>query len=121
MSVVTLLFVCFSEFIISLYTSDPKILSYGSQALRIIGFGYVFYGIGMVMIQSLNGAGDTKTPTYINIFTFWIIQVPLAWFLAVHLKFGPLGSFIAIPTAETILALLAFYFFKKGKWKTVTV
>lgn len=121
MSVVTLVFVCFSELIISFYTSDKVILSYGSQALRIIGFGYVFYGIGMVMIQSLNGAGDTKTPTWINIFCFWMIQIPLAWFLAVYLGFGPLGSFIAIPTAETVLAILAFYFFKKGKWKTVEV
>ncbi|WP_445452123.1 MATE family efflux transporter [Flavobacterium sp. 25HG05S-40] len=121
MSIVTLLFVCFSEFIISLYTSDAEILAYGSQALRIIGFGYVFYGIGMVMIQSLNGAGDTKTPTWINIFTFWVIQIPLAWLLAVHLAMGPVGSFIAIPAAETVLALLAFYFFKKGKWKTIQV
>lgn len=121
MSFVTLLFVCFSELIISFYTSDKVILAYGSQALRIIGFGYVFYGIGMVMIQSLNGAGDTKTPTWINVFCFWMIQIPLAWFLAVYLEFGPLGAFIAIPSAETVLALLAFYFFKKGKWKTVQV
>lgn len=121
MSFVTLLFVCFSEFVISFYTSDEVILSYGSQALRIIGLGYIFYGIGMVMIQSLNGAGDTKTPTWINIFCFWMIQIPLAWFLAVHLDLGPLGSFIAIPTAETVLAILAFYFFKKGKWKTIQV
>lgn len=121
MSVVTLLFVFFSEWIISWYTSDKVILEYGSQALRIIGFGYVFYGIGMVMIQALNGAGDTKTPTWINVFCFWMIQIPLAWFLAVFLEFGPIGAFIAIPTAETVLALLAYYFFKKGKWKTVTV
>lgn len=121
MSLVTVLFVFFSEFIISLYTSDAVIAEYGSKALRIMGFGFIFYGIGMVMIQSLNGAGDTKTPTWINIFCFWIIQVPLAWLLAVHFQLGPVGAFIAIPTAETVLALLAFYFFKKGKWKTVEV
>ncbi|MGV3696227.1 MATE family efflux transporter [Flavobacterium sp.] len=121
MSLVTLIFVCFSEVIISFYTSEKVILDYGSQALRIIGFGYIFYGIGMVMIQSLNGAGDTKTPTWINIFCFWMIQIPLAWFLAIYLKLGPLGAFIAIPSAETVLALLAYYFFKKGKWKTVQV
>ncbi|WP_284652103.1 MATE family efflux transporter [Flavobacterium terrisoli] len=121
MSLVTLLFVCFSEFIISFYTADKIILAYGSQALRIIGFGYIFYGIGMVMIQALNGAGDTKTPTWINIFCFWMIQIPLAWFLAVYLDFGPIGAFVAIPSAETVLAVLAFYFFKKGKWKTVQV
>lgn len=121
MSFVTLLFVCFSELIISFYTEDKVILAYGSQALRIIGLGYVFYGIGMVMIQALNGAGDTKTPTWINIICFWMIQIPLAWFLAVYLNFGPLGAFIAIPSAETVLALLAFYYFKKGKWKTIQV
>lgn len=121
MSFVTVLFVFFSEFIISLYTKNAVIANYGSQALRIMGFGFIFYGIGMVMIQSLNGAGDTKTPTWINIFCFWIIQVPLAWLLAVYFQLGPLGAFIAIPTAETVLALLAFYFFKKGKWKTVEV
>lgn len=121
MSCVTLLFVFFSEWIISFYTSDKVILAYGSKALQIIGLGYVFYGIGMVMIQSLNGAGDTKTPTWINIFCFWMIQIPLAWFLAVYLDLGPLGAFIAIPSAETVLALLAYYFFKKGKWKAVTV
>jgi putative MATE family efflux protein len=121
MSLVTLLFVCFSEFIISFYTADKVILAYGSQALRIIGLGYIFYGIGMVMIQALNGAGDTRTPTWINVFCFWMIQIPLAWFLAVYLDFGPIGAFIAIPSAETVLALLAFYFFKKGKWKTVQV
>lgn len=121
MSFVTLLFVFFSDLIISFYTSDKIILEYGSKALQIIGFGYIFYGIGMVMIQSLNGAGDTKTPTWINIFCFWMIQIPLAWLLAVYLKMGPVGAFIAIPTAETVLALLAFYFFRKGKWKTIEV
>lgn len=121
MGIVTLLFVGFSDMIIGFYTQDPIILSYGSQALQIIGLGYIFYGIGMVMIQSLNGAGDTKTPTWINILCFWIIQVPLAWLLSVYFELGPLGAFIAIPSAETVLAILAFYYFKKGKWKTITV
>jgi putative MATE family efflux protein len=121
MGLVTLLFVAFSKTIIGLYTEDQVILAYGSQALQIIGLGYIFYGIGMVMIQSLNGAGDTKTPTWINILCFWIIQVPLAWLLAVYFELGPLGAFIAIPSAETVLAVLAYYYFKKGKWKTIAV
>lgn len=121
MSLVTLLFVFFSDFIIGLYTTNAVILAYGSKALQIIGLGYIFYGIGMVMIQALNGAGDTKTPTWINIICFWMIQIPLAWLLAVYFELGPLGAFIAIPSAETVLALLAFYYFKKGKWKTVAV
>ncbi len=118
---VTLLFVFFSKSIIGIFTTEPEILNYGSRALQIIGVGYIFYGIGMVMIQALNGAGDTKTPTWINIVCFWFIQIPLAWILAIHFKMGPTGAFIAIPAAETVLALSAWYFFKKGKWKTVQV
>jgi putative MATE family efflux protein len=121
MGFVTLLFLIFPDIIISFYTSDKVIAEYGSQALQIIGLGYIFYGIGMVMVQSLNGAGDTKTPTWINIVCFWMIQIPLAWLLAVYFKMGPLGAFIAIPSAETILAVLAFYYFKKGKWKSIKV
>ncbi len=121
MSLVTLLFVCFSKTIIGFFTEEPTILAYGSQALQIIGMGYVFYGIGMVMIQALNGAGDTKTPTYINIFCFWLLQIPIALTLSFYFNLGPLGAFIAIPTAETVLAVLAYYYFKKGKWKKVEV
>jgi putative MATE family efflux protein len=121
MAFVTGLFVFFSKPIIGIFTSDAEILNYGSQALQIIGLGYIFYGIGMVMIQALNGAGDTKTPTWINIVCFWMIQIPLAWVLAIYFEMGPTGAFIAIPAAETVLALAAWYFFKKGKWKTVQV
>jgi putative MATE family efflux protein len=121
MGCVTVLFVFFSKPIIGIFTNEEEILNYGSHALQIIGLGYIFYGIGMVMIQALNGAGDTKTPTWINIVCFWMIQIPLAWVLAIHFKMGPTGAFIAIPTAETVLALAAWYFFKKGKWKTMQV
>lgn len=121
MSFVTVLFVFFSSPIISLFTSDPVVHQYGSKALRIIGYGYIFYGIGMVMIQSLNGAGDTKTPTWINLVCFWIIQVPLAWILATQTSLNTTGVFIAIPITESILAIVAWYFFKKGKWKTIEV
>jgi Na+-driven multidrug efflux pump len=73
------------------------------------------------MIQALNGAGDTKTPTWINLVGFWAFQVPLAWVLSMPLGMGPVGSFIAIPAAESILALAAWYYFRKGKWKQVKV
>jgi putative MATE family efflux protein len=121
MGLVTVLFVFFSKHIIGIFTNDADILNYGSHALQIIGLGYIFYGIGMVMIQSLNGAGDTKTPTWINIVCFWMIQIPLAWLLAFYFDMGPTGAFIAIPAAETVLALAAWYFFKKGNWKKVQV
>jgi len=121
MALVTILFVFFASPIISIFTREPEVHRYATLALRIIGSGYIFYGIGMVMIQALNGAGDTKTPTWINIFGFWLFQIPLAWILARHFEMGPTGAFIAIPAAETALALAAWYYFKKGKWKTIKV
>lgn len=121
MALVTVVFVFFASPIISIFTKEPEVHHYGTLALQIIGAGYIFYGIGMVMIQALNGAGDTKTPTWINIFGFWLFQIPLGFLLAKVFKMGPTGAFIAIPAAETVLALAAWYFFKKGKWKTVKV
>ncbi len=121
MALVTVLFVFFASPIISIFTKEPEVHRYGTLALQIVGAGYIFYGIGMVMIQALNGAGDTKTPTWINIFGFWLFQIPLAFVLAKVFGMGPTGAFIAIPVAETALALAAWYYFKKGKWKEVKV
>jgi Na+-driven multidrug efflux pump len=75
----------------------------------------------MVMIQALNGAGDSKTPTLVNLFGFWLFQIPLAWILAKTFNMGPVGAFIAIPVAESALALAAWYYFKLGKWKEVKI
>jgi putative MATE family efflux protein len=121
MACVMVLFVFFSEPIIRLFTADDAVVAYGSSALQIMGFGYIFYGIGMVMTQALNGAGDTKTPTYINLIGFWCFQIPLAYFLAKGLDMKETGAFIAVPVAETFIALLAWYYFKQGKWKEVEV
>ncbi len=121
MGLVMILFVCFSKPIIGIFTQEREVMKYGVQALQIMGAGYIFFGIGMVMMQALNGAGDTKTPTWINLACFWGLQVPLAYLLANTFQMGPKGAFLAIPIAETMLAILAFYFFKKGKWKEVKV
>ncbi len=121
MSLVTILFVFFAKPIISIFSQDAGVIAYGAKALQIIGTGYIFYGIGMVMIQALNGAGDTKTPTWINFVGFWLFQIPLAYFLAKGLDMNSTGAFIAIPVAETLIALVAWYYFKKGKWKQVQV
>lgn len=121
MALVMLLFLLFSSPIISVFTNEPVVHQFGVQALQIIGSGYIFYGIGMVMVQALNGAGDTKTPTWINVFGFWLFQIPFAFILAEVLNMGPSGAFIAIPAAESLMALVAFYYFKKGKWKEVQV
>ena len=121
MSMVVLLFVIFPEPIISIFTREPNVHAYAVHALRIIGTGYVFYGVGMVMIQALNGAGDTRTPTWINLFGFWLFQIPLAYLMTKGLGWGINGAFIAIPVAETAIAIAAWFFFKKGKWKKVVV
>jgi putative MATE family efflux protein len=121
MAGVMLLFLFCSESIIRIFTQDDAVVGYGAQSLQIIGAGYIFYGIGMVMTQALNGAGDTRTPTLINFVCFWLIQVPLAYFLAQGLHMRSTGVFLAIPIAETLIALVAWYVFSQGKWKLVKV
>jgi putative MATE family efflux protein len=121
MSLVMLLFLLLAEPIVKIFTADPEVIAYGAQSLRIMGAGYIFYGIGMVMTQALNGAGDTRTPTWIYFAGFWLFQIPLAYFLAKGLDLEATGAFIAVPVAETLIALLAWYYFQKGKWMLVKV
>ena len=121
MSCVMVLFVFFSNPIIRIFTQDEAVISYGALSLQIMGAGYIFYGIGIVMTQALNGAGDTRTPTVINLICFWLFQIPLAYYLAKGLDWKATGAFIAIPVAESLIALVSWYYFKKGKWKTVEV
>jgi putative MATE family efflux protein len=117
MGVMSLLFLFLSPYIISFFTGDPSVAAYAISAVRIVSSGFLFYGIGMVMANAFNGAGDTRTPTMINLFGFWFFQVPLAWILSTYFAMGPLGVFIAIPVAETSIAVAAYFLFKKGKWK----
>lgn len=119
MAFVMLLFLFFASPIISLFTSDEVVHRYGTLALQVMGSGFIFFGIGMVMIQALNGAGDTRTPTWINFVGFWLFQIPVAILLAKVLNMGPLGAFLGIPIAESGIAIAAWYFFKKGRWKTL--
>lgn len=121
MGVVMMLFLFFTDFIISFFTSDVNVKKYAVDALRIISAGYIFYGIGMVMANAFNGAGDTRTPTFINLAGFWFFQVPLAWMLAIVLQMGPRGVFAAIPIAETAIAIAAYMLFRKGKWKSKVI
>jgi Na+-driven multidrug efflux pump len=121
MAFVMLLFLFFAEPIVRIFSQDEAVVAYGKLSLQIIGSGYIFYGVGMVMIQALNGAGDTRTPTVINFVCFWLIQVPLAYVLAITFDLKSTGAFIAVPVAETIIALVAWYYFRKGKWKEVKV
>ncbi|MDN3659439.1 MATE family efflux transporter [Ferruginibacter paludis] len=121
MAVVTVIFWVMGNYLVSFFTADEAIRKVATQAGRIIASGYVFYGIGMVMMNTFNGAGDTWTPTIINFCGFWLIQIPLAYMLAKYFEWGPLGVFIAIPVAETAITLAGYFYFRKGKWKTIKV
>lgn len=117
LSVIGLIMVLFPATFIGFFIRDPEVLIPGTQALRIISLGFLFYGLGMVMIQAFNGAGDTLTPTKAYFICFWLIEIPLAWILSNPLGIGPSGVFIAIVIAETIMTILALYLFRQGKWK----
>ena len=121
MGAVMFVFLFLAGPIMRIYTHDEEVIRYGTLAMRWFGSGNIFYGMGMVMIQALNGAGDTRTPTLINFFCFWLFQVPLAYFLAYFFHLKAIGAFMAIPIAETAIALIAWYYFRKGKWKTIQV
>lgn len=121
MGIVTLLFLLLSPYIIGFFAEKPDTRKIAVEAMLIISSGYIFYGIGMVMMNAFNGAGDTKTPTVINAVGFWLFQIPLAFFLSKTLKMGATGAFIAIPVAETAMAVAAYVLFRKGKWKKVNV
>lgn len=119
MLIVSLIFFFLGDFLVGFFTQETEIKNYAKNALHIMSVGFVFYGIGMVMINSFNGAGDTWTPTWVNFFGFWMFQIPFAYFLSEHLEMGPKGVFISIPAAETLITVIAFILFKKGKWKTM--
>jgi len=112
-----LLLFLFPGYWIQLFISDPIVVENGILALRIISSGFLFYALGMVMMQGFNGSGDTTTPTIINLFSFWLFEIPLAWFMAIALNMGLKGASFAIVIAESVLALIAFLMFRKGKWK----
>lgn len=118
---VTAIFIFASPLLMRIFSDNAEIIRIGSESLRIMGAGFIFYGIGMVMIQALNGAGDTTSPTLINFAGFWLFQIPLAYFLTNTLQLGINGAVMAIPIAETFIALAAWYIFSKGKWKTIKI
>ncbi len=114
---VGILFAWNPSFYVGLFTQDHAIISSGAQALRIISIGMLAYGYGMVMVQSFNGAGDTITPTWINFFCFWMLEIPLAYLLAMSMGLGEKGVYYAILISESMLSLVAFILFRRGKWK----
>jgi len=117
LALVTVVFVLFAERLIGFFTEDPTVVPSGVAALRIVSFGFVFYAYGMVMTQSFNGAGDTWTPTWINLACYWAFQLPLAYGLARGTGLQSHGVFWAITIAESTLAVVAVLAFRRGKWK----
>ena len=117
LGIIGLLFIFFAPQIIGFYTVDPNVAPYGVDCLRIVAYGFLFYAYGMVLGQSFNGAGDTWTPTIINLFVFWMWEIPLAYVLSVVLGMGPRGVFIAITIAFSTLAVVSGIVFRRGHWK----
>lgn len=114
---VGIMLLIFAESIVALFPITPAVLPYAADCLRIVACGYGFFAIGLVLTSAFNGAGDTITPTWINFICFWMLQLPIAWSLANPVGLGATGVFISIAVAESLIAILAYWQFRKGYWK----
>ncbi|MFP2906933.1 MATE family efflux transporter [Pyxidicoccus sp. 3LFB2] len=112
-----LLFIVFARPLVSAFAHEPEVIAHASTALRLVSSGFLFYAFGMVVTQAFNGAGDTTTPTVLNICCFWLLELPLAWVLSVPLGMGPSGAFLSISVAFSVLAVAAVILFRRGTWK----
>ncbi len=121
LSIITILYIAFGNTFAGLFTNNAEVQKIAAEGLRIVALGYVFFAIGMVMIQAFNGAGDTKTPMYINIIMLLLLEVPLAYLLAIVFTMGITGVFLAVAICHSLHALVAIWFFRKGKWKNVSI
>jgi putative MATE family efflux protein len=118
---ISIVFFIFAEPLVRIFSSEEEVVHFGINTLRYICAGYVFYAYGMVVSQAFNGAGDTRTPTIVNFFSYWMLQIPLAYVLAMNTFLETKGIFIAILVAEVFLAVVIVHMFRKGKWKLVKV
>jgi putative MATE family efflux protein len=116
-----LIFLVFADRLVSAFTTDPLVVPTAATALRIISSGFVLYAFGFVLSMSFNGAGDTRTPTIINLFCFWLFEVPLAYVLARPVGLGPSGVFWSMAIAFSLMAIVSGVLFRRGKWKEVRV
>lgn len=121
MALITILSLAGAQWFVSFFTIEVEVQAVAIKAIRILSLGYILYGIGMVLINAFNGAGDTWTPTWINFGGYWLFQIPLAYFLARYLQMGPTGVFMAIPIAEVSITAVGFILFKRGRWKKMKV
>jgi putative MATE family efflux protein len=118
---VSVLFVSVPGFFAAPFTNDPAVVDYVADCLRICSLGYGFYAVGMIVTQAFNGAGDTDTPTFINLFCLWLVQIPLAWWLSRVVGWGPQGAFASIAIADSLVAVVAVVIFRRGRWKLRSV
>jgi putative MATE family efflux protein len=110
-----------AEALVGFFTADAAVLRYGADCLRIVSYGYGFYAVGLIVVQAFNGAGDTGTPTWLNVLCFWALQLPLAYGLAKWLALGPDGVFWAAAISESMLAVAGWLLFRRGTWKLKVV
>ena len=118
---VSIIFFIIAEPLIRLINDDPTVVHSGSLSLRVFCIGYVFFAYGMVISQAFNGAGDTRTPTLINLVCFWLLQVPLAYLLALQIGLGEVGVYSAAAISEAVMAAICIWWFRKGRWKKVVI
>ncbi len=121
LGVVSVVFFIWAPQLVGIFSADSQVIHYGASCMRIISPCYVLWAYGEIIVQAFNGAGDTWTPTLINFFVYWVVQLPLAFILAFKFSFGPNGAYYGILTAEILLALIGIYVFRKGKWKEKVV
>ncbi|MFQ6004157.1 MAG: MATE family efflux transporter [Woeseia sp.] len=121
MTVLGLVLIAIAPQIVGWFSSEADVLRFGTSCLRILGIGYPMYAVGMIIIQAMNGAGDTYTPSVLNFMCFWVMQIPLAYWLAASIDLGPNGVFLSIVMSESVLTILGVLIFRRGRWKTQMV
>jgi putative MATE family efflux protein len=121
MGVVSIIYISLNESLVRIFTAEPGVVAAGAECLRVVSYGYIFYAWGLVMPQAFNGAGDTMTPTKINFFCFWLLEIPLAYLLAIEWGAKQTGVYWSIVVAESAVGLIAMILFRRGKWKEVRI
>ena len=121
LAVVSIVYISMNESLVRIFTNEPGVVAAGAECLLIVSFGYIFFAWGLVMPQAFNGAGDTMTPTKINFFCFWLLEIPLAYGLAISMGLKTTGVYWSILVAESTAGLVAIWLFRQGKWKQSTV
>jgi len=118
LGIIAVIFITNSEFLVRIFTQETAVVEVGAKCLRILSYGYLLYAMGMVVVQAFNGAGDTITPTWINLFCFWVLELPLAYTLALPMGFNENGVFVSIVVAESMMTIIGIIIFRRGRWKT---